>query len=99
MRVYYMYRSDDVTGLSGEGLVAEVVEWADSTVTMRWLPTAAPNGIARGVRPTTVEHPSLRNVLALHDHDGRTFLRQRLDRIRPEDPTLGAPITFADLDG
>lgn len=92
MRVYYMYRSDDVTGLSGEGLVAEVVEWADSTATMRWLPTSSPAGVARDVKPTTVNHPSLRNVLALHDHDGRTFLREY------KYGDLGDPITFADLD-
>lgn len=93
MRTYYMYRSDDVSGLSGEGLVAEVVEWADTTATMRWMPTTSPQGMARDVRPTTVDHPSLRNVLALHDHDGRTFLRRVV-----ADGGLGDPITFHDLD-
>jgi hypothetical protein len=92
VKTYIMYRSEDVSGLSGEGIVAEVVEWADSTASMRWLPTSSPHGIARDVRPTTVEHPHLRNVLALHDHDGRTFLREILPS-----GSLGEPITFADL--
>lgn len=95
MRTYYMYRSEDVSGLSGEGLVAEVVEWADTTATMRWMPTTSPQGMSRDVRPTTVDHPSLRNVLALHDHDGRTFLREKRDD--PEQ-RLGDRITFHDLD-
>lgn len=90
-----MYRSEDVSGLSGEGIVAEVVEWADSTVTMRWLPSTSSTGIARDVRPTTVEHPNLRNVLALHDHDGRTFLRERI--VGTEDVLLGDPIRYIDL--
>lgn len=94
MRTYVMYRSEDVSGLSGEGIVAEVVEWADSTASMRWLPSTSPQGIARDVKPTTVEHPHLRNVLALHDHDGRTFLRECLPS-----GSLGEPIRFADLDG
>lgn len=93
MRTYILYRSDDVTGLSGEGIVAEVAEWADSTVSMRWLPSTSPAGIANDVKPTTVDHPSLRNVLALHGHDDKTFLRECLPS-----GSLGGPIRLHDLD-
>jgi hypothetical protein len=87
-----MVRSEDITGLSGEGFVGEVVEWADSTCTMRWLPSSSPQGMARDVKPTTVDHPSLRKVLALHDHDGRTFLREILPS-----GSLGDPIRYIDV--
>lgn len=92
MRQFAMFRAQDISGLSGEGIVAEVAEFADGSVAMRWLPTTSPTARARGVRPTTVMHHDLTSVLALHDHDGRTTLRQVLP-----DGGLGPHIDLATL--
>lgn len=67
MRTFQLIRTEDVTGLSGTGVVAEGVEFTDGTVVMRWL--TAPNA-APGIQPTTVMHPNIENVEKLHAHNG-----------------------------
>jgi hypothetical protein len=62
-RLFDLVREQDVTGISGTGVVAEGVEFSDGTVVMRWLPVD-------GVLPTTVVHAGVDNVLALHGHNG-----------------------------
>ena len=76
MRVLWLVRDTDVTGISGTGIVAEVVEFSDGTVVMRWLPsgTARPDH----VKPTTVLHESLESVIGLHGHDGKTYLQEAM---------------------
>ena len=60
MRVFQMIRDTDVTGLSGTGVVAEVIEFSDGSVAMRWLQDGvSPSNRDRGVRATTVMHESL----------------------------------------
>jgi hypothetical protein len=70
MRTFMLVRGEDVTGISGTGIVAEGVEWSDGTVVLRWLKagTARPDH----VRPTTVLHDDIDSVIGLHSHDGRT---------------------------
>jgi hypothetical protein len=70
MRTFVLSREEDVTGISGTGIVAEGVEWSDGTVVLRWLKagTARPDH----VRPTTVLHDDIDSVIGLHSHDGRT---------------------------
>lgn len=73
MRIFAVIRHEDVTGLSGTGVVAEGVEWHDGTVTMRWLDIDHESeNYKRGVRPTTVNHENIQSVEALHGHNGRT---------------------------
>lgn len=59
---FVLQRDDDVTGVSGTGVVADGVEWHDGTVALRW----------RGERPSTVLWGSLADAIAVHGHDGRT---------------------------
>lgn len=70
MRVGRLVRDEDVTGISGTGIVAELVEFTDGTVVMRWLKagTARPDH----VKPTTVLHDDVDSVLGLHGHNGAT---------------------------
>jgi hypothetical protein len=76
MRTFEMVRDTDVTGLSGTGVVAEVVEFSDGTVAMRWLDDGVSEANRdRGVRATTVLHESLQSVTALHGHNGMTHLK------------------------
>lgn len=63
-RRFELHRDDDVTGISGEGVVAEGVEFRDGVVCLRWL-TEWPSSVVhydRGME--SVEH--------IHGHNGRT---------------------------
>lgn len=62
MRTFHLQRDDDLTGVSGTGLVAQGVEFDDKTVAMRWLSATA----------TTVIYDSIRHVETIHGHGGRT---------------------------
>lgn len=73
MRMFEVVRTEDITGISGTGIVAEGVEFSDGTVAMRWkeVPEDSPNYL-RGVRATTVIHQNIKSVEALHGHNGAT---------------------------
>lgn len=62
MRVFRLQRDDDVSGVSGTGVVAQGVEFDDKTVVMRWLSDTA----------TTTLYDSIRHVEKIHGHGGRT---------------------------
>lgn len=74
-RRFEVVRTQDVTGMSGTGVVAEGVEFSDGTVAVRWreLPEESLN-YQRGVRATTVIFPNAAAVEALHGHNGATTL-------------------------
>lgn len=70
IRTFRLQRDEDITGISGTGIVAEGVEFSDGTVVLRWLgPVEQPWGI---IEPTTVVHPNIDNVEHLHGHHGST---------------------------
>lgn len=63
-RAFVLRRDEDVSGVSGTGVVAQGVEFADGTVALRWL-SAWPTSVVfhdRGIEA----------VKAVHGHDGRT---------------------------
>jgi len=59
---FLLVRDEDVTGVSGTGVVAQGVEFHDGTVVLRWL----------GPNPTTVVHERIESVQAVHGHGGKT---------------------------
>lgn len=65
MRRFELWRTEDVSGSSGVGLVAQGVIFSDGRVAMRWL------------RPpcSTALYDSADELLAIHGHCGRTTLR------------------------
>jgi hypothetical protein len=64
-RRFELHRDVDVTGVSGIGLVAEGVEFADGTAVTRWLTELA----------TTVFHDQgAESVETLHGHGGHTHV-------------------------
>jgi hypothetical protein len=72
-RRFLLVRTEDVTGISGTGVVAEGIEFSDLTVVLRWLaPYIAETHRERGVKPTTVLHDDIQSVIALHGHNGAT---------------------------
>lgn len=67
MKMYFLCRKEDVSGTSGTGHIAQVAEFDDGVVVVRWV--AEMN--AAGVASTTVFN-SLGDVLRIHGHEGRT---------------------------
>jgi len=62
-RVFHLVRDEDVSGVSGCGMVAEGVVFSDGRAVMRWLP-----GPARGISI----FDSIRELESVHGHAGRT---------------------------
>ncbi|MFV0135436.1 hypothetical protein ACLGIH_19830 [Streptomyces sp. HMX87] len=61
-RRFKLIRRTDVTGVSGEGHVADGVQWPDGTCAMRW----------RTEVPSTAAYASLNDIEHIHGHDGAT---------------------------
>lgn len=65
IRAFRLYRDEDVSGVSGTGLICEGVCFSDGHVALHWL----------GQYPLTTPHPEgLSSVLAIHGHGGKTRL-------------------------
>ncbi|HZX06883.1 hypothetical protein [Kribbella sp.] len=65
-RCFQLFRHEDVSGISGTGVVAEGVQWSDGTVALRW----------GGCYPTTtVWQDGIDALLTVHGHNGRTTIR------------------------
>jgi len=62
--LYTLQRHHDVTGVSGEGAVATVVEFDDGHVVLHW-DTAT---------PSTTVYTDIRHIEALHGHKGASTL-------------------------
>ena len=67
MKLHRLFRERDVSGVSGVGLVAEVVEFSSGKVAVSFLP-----GLA-GVASVTV-YESLADAEAVHGHGGASRL-------------------------
>lgn len=67
MRMFHLVRHEDVSGVSGEGMVAEGVVFSDGTVALRWL----------SEWPTSVvfHDRGVEGVEAVHGHGGKTEVR------------------------
>lgn len=68
MRIFYMIRDDDETGISGTGIVAEGVEFDDGTVVIRWQTHG-------DLHHSTVHWDSLEDARAIHGHGGKTWFQ------------------------
>jgi hypothetical protein len=64
MRRFVLDRKEDVTGISGTGIIAEGVEFTNGQVALKWL----------GPHPSVVLWPDITHVVAVHGHDGLTEL-------------------------
>lgn len=63
MKTFHLERDEDVSGVSGIGVVAEGVEFDDGTVVLRW---------TAGEHHSTVVWADIHSVEVIHGHDGRT---------------------------
>lgn len=64
MRRFQMRRVEDVTGVSGIGVVVQGVMFDDGACAIRWISET----------PSTTHHDSLENVIKVHGHNGKTLL-------------------------
>lgn len=69
--MYSLMRHHDITGISGEGHVATVVEFDDGHTVLHW-DTAT---------PSTTVYTDIRHITALHGHEGASTL-EPLDNAR-----------------
>jgi hypothetical protein len=64
MRRFELHRDEDLTGISGTGVVAEGIEFQDLTCALRWLTE----------HRSTAIYASAEDIQAIHGHQGRTRL-------------------------
>jgi prepilin-type processing-associated H-X9-DG protein len=64
MRRFYFNRTNDVSGTSGTGVVAEGVQFSDGRVALRWVTSDQPS--------STVVYDSIEDCQAIHGHGGGT---------------------------
>jgi hypothetical protein len=62
MRLFYLNRVEDETGVSGTGEVAGGIIWHDGRVAMRWFTDTA----------STAFYDSIQAVEEIHGHGGKT---------------------------
>src|SRR5690606_14486932 len=63
-RLFHLVRHEDVSGISGCGVVAEGVQFHDGQCVLSWF----------GQYHTTESSPDVETLMALHGHGGRTTL-------------------------
>jgi hypothetical protein len=64
VKCFVLHRKEDVSGVSGTGIVAEGVQFTDGRIVMRWIVDGKPH--------TTTEFDSIQDLLTIHGHEGRT---------------------------
>jgi hypothetical protein len=65
MRTFTLVRLNDVSGISGTGVVAEGVEFSSGNVVITWF----------GDKPSVVIWESILHAMEVHCHNGNTLLR------------------------
>lgn len=65
MKLFELLRKKDVTGLSGDGIVAQGVQFDDGTICIRWL----------GQYSSLVIWKSIDDLLAINGHNGLTQVK------------------------
>jgi hypothetical protein len=74
MKTFYLYRKEDVSGVSGTGYVAEGVIFADGKVALSWL-----------VDPGSINiYENIKECVEVHGHDGATILRYKKKKKKKE---------------
>lgn len=79
MRTFVLRRTEDVSGVSGTGIVAEGVEFTDGSAVVHWIV---------GDYHSTVVWPSLEAVIAVHGHGGATKVEFSDPRSAPIESTM-----------
>lgn len=67
MRNFELHRTEDPSGISGTGVVAEIVEFSNGKCCVAWDGTLA--GVA-----SVIVYDSLGDVERIHGHEGRSVI-------------------------
>jgi hypothetical protein len=62
MRIFWLNRKEDLSGVSGDGIVAEGVEFSDGVVALRW---------KEGYKSVAI-FPNITELMRIHGHHGAT---------------------------
>lgn len=90
MRLGVLLRHEDETGVSGDGVVADIVEFPDGVCVAHW----------RSITPSTIIFPNVKQALAVHGHHGKTEIifynendvpQDQEDLVRDEDASSSRP--------
>lgn len=65
MRRFVLERTEDVSGTSGVGVVAEGVEWSNGWVNLHWISQLGCLGM----------YDNIKTMLEVHGHEGRTVVK------------------------
>lgn len=65
MRTFHLVRGEDLTGVSGTGVVAEGIQFSDGNVAMRWL----------SEHRSTVLWADIDTAMKVHGHNGSTYVQ------------------------
>jgi len=65
MRRFVFERTEDVSGVSGVGTVAEGIEFSDGHVVLSWI----------GYHSSTVIYQCMKDCESIHGHEGRTKIK------------------------
>jgi hypothetical protein len=76
IRVGRISRNEDVHGISGTGEPAEVVEFSDGSIAVRWLGKDASTNITNNIK----------NVVNVHGHGGKSEVEWLWEEPAPPDP-------------
>ena len=68
MKKFWLNRKEDVSTVSGIGIVAEGIIFSDGTSVLRWLTAGG----------STAVYDSIESVEKIHGHDGRTKIVYKL---------------------
>lgn len=71
MKLHYLIRDNDPSGVSGVGRVAEVVELENGKVVVAFLPHASDHAPEVS---SVIVYDSLEDVLEIHGHGGMSWL-------------------------
>jgi len=85
MRRFQLHRDQDVTGVSGTGVVADGVLFPDGAVTIRW----------RGDRPSTVAWACIEDAFHVHAHGRHHFARRAGSGAAADRRELGRCVEWA----
>lgn len=76
IRIGVIRRHEDVHGVSGTGIVAEVIEFSDGSAVARWLGKDAMSNVAAGVK----------NITNVHGHGGKMEIEWLWEQEADADP-------------
>lgn len=74
MRLFWLKRQEDISGISGIGLVAEGVEFSNKRCALTWLQAKD-----LSINPSYGIYDSLEDIEKIHGHNGTTTITFTLD--------------------